>query len=239
MVKGDKTEKKKPSLPRILVVDDELPIRRFLRAALSGREFFLYDAENGYSGLAATTAIRPDVILLDLGLPDLNGLEFIKRFREWSQTPIIALSEIDREDEKVNALDAGADDCITKPFGVAELLARIRAVLRRSLRPPPEPAFSCGSMVIDFDHRRVFIGSKEVHLTPIEYNILQLLTVHADKVLTHNQFLMHIWGNTDPEHAHALRVNICNLRHKIEADTSRPQHIITETGVGYRLKTNN
>ncbi|NVN93036.1 MAG: winged helix-turn-helix domain-containing protein [Desulfuromonadales bacterium] len=230
-------ERAAKNLPRILVVDAELPIRRFLHTTLSREEFYLYEAENGHAGLAAAVAVRPNMILLGLGLPDLDGLEFIKQFREWSQVPIIVLSERQREDDKVSALDSGADDYLTKPFGISELLARIRAVLRRSLQQIPESLFSCNDLKIDFDRRLVLVNSEEIHLTPIEYDILCLLAAHADRVVTHHQLLMQIWGSVTPEHAHILRVNISNLRRKIEANTSHPRHIITVTGVGYRLKT--
>jgi len=229
-------ERAAKNLPRILVIDNDLPIRRFLHTALSREEFYLYDAENGEAGLAAAVGVRPNMILLGLGLPDLDGLKFIKQFREWSQVPIIVLSERQREDDKVAALDTGADDYLTKPFSVGELLARIRAVLRRSLQHMPEPVFSCGDLMIDFDRRRVLVNTEEIHLTPIEYDILCLLAAHANRVLTHHQLLIQIWGSVNPEHAHILRVNISNLRRKIEADPSHPHHIITETGVGYRLK---
>jgi two-component system KDP operon response regulator KdpE len=224
------------NLPRILVIDDELAIRRFLHTALSSEEFSLHAAENGHAGLAAAATVRPDVILLDLGLPDLDGIEVIKRVREWSQVPIIVLSVRDRENDKVAALDAGADDYLTKPFGVGELLARIRASLRRSLQQSPEPVFTSGSLVIDLTLRRVTVNGEEVQLTPTEYDILRLLVVHAGKVLTHNKILKQVWGIAYLEQPHVLRVNISNLRRKIEADPSRPHHITTEPGVGYRLR---
>ena len=223
------------NLPRILIVDDELAIRRFLHTVLSSEEFSLHEAENGHAGLAAAAAFRPDVILLDLGLPDLDGIEVIKRIREWSQVPIIVLSVREHEDDKVAALDAGADDYLTKPFGVGELLARIRAALRRSLQQMPEPVFTSGDLQVDLNLRRVTVGGDEVQLTPTEYDILRLLVTHAGKVLTHSQILKQVWGIAYLEQPHVLRVNISNLRRKIEADPSRPRHIITEPGVGYRL----
>ncbi|RNC71034.1 MAG: response regulator [Desulfuromonadales bacterium] len=223
-------------LPRILVIDDEAAIRRFLRTVLSEEEFSLHLAEGGHAGLAATAAVRPDVVLLDLGLPDLDGIEVIRRIREWSQVPIIVLSVRDREDDKVAALDAGADDYLTKPFGVGELLARIRAALRRSLLQAPEPVFTSGGLMMDLTRRRVTVDGAEVQLTPTEYDLLRLLVVHAGKVLTHNQILRQVWGIAYLEQPHVLRVNISNLRRKIESDPSRPRHIITEPGVGYRLK---
>lgn len=224
------------NLPRILVIDDELAIRRFLHTVLSGEEFCLHEAENGHAGLASAAAFRPDVILLDLGLPDLDGIEVIRRIREWSQVPIIVLSVRDRENDKVDALDAGADDYLTKPFGVGELLARIRAALRRSLQEIPEPVFSSADLQMDLGSRRVTVAGADVALTPTEYEILRLLVAHAGKVLTHRQILKQVWGLAYLEQPHVLRVNISNLRRKLESDPSRPQHIITEPGVGYRLK---
>jgi two-component system KDP operon response regulator KdpE len=224
------------NMPRILVVDDELAIRRFLHTVLSSEEFSLHEAENGHAGLAAAAAFRPDVILLDLGLPDLDGVEVIKRIREWSQVPIIVLSVRDREDDKVGALDAGADDYLTKPFGVGELLARIRAALRRSLQEIPEPLFISSDLQVDLGSRRVTVAGADISLTPTEYDILRLLVTHAGKVLTHGQILKQVWGMAYLEQPHVLRVNISNLRRKLETDASRPQHIITEPGVGYRLR---
>jgi two-component system KDP operon response regulator KdpE len=228
-------ERTTENLPRILVIDDEMAIRRFLHTVLSGTEFSLHEAENGHAGLAAAAAFRPDVILLDLGLPDLDGIEVIKRIREWSQVPIIVLSVRDRENDKVDALDAGADDYLTKPFGVGELLARIRAALRRSVQEIPEPLFKSSDLQVDLGSRRVALNAIDISLTPTEYDILRLLVSHAGKVLTHTQILKQIWGIAYLEQPHVLRVNISNLRRKIEADPSRPRHIITEPGVGYRL----
>ena len=220
---------------RVLVVDDELAIRRLLHTILSNEGFVLHAAEGGHAGLAAAAAFRPDVILLDLGLPDLDGVEVIRRIREWSPVPIIVLSVREREDDKIAALDAGADDYLTKPFGVGELLARIRASLRRSLQQAPEPRFESNDLVVDLTLRRVMVGGEDVQLTPTEYDLLRLLVTHAGKVLTHGQILKQIWGVAYQEQPHVLRVNISNLRRKIEADPSRPRHIITEPGVGYRL----
>jgi two-component system KDP operon response regulator KdpE len=229
-------EKKSASLPRILVVDDEPAIQRFLRTALDTGEFSLHQAENGHSALAAAAALKPDIILLDLGLPDMDGVEVIKRIREWSQVPIIVLSVREREDDKVKALDAGADDYLTKPFGVGELLARIRAALRRSLQETPEPVYRIDELEVDLARRRVLVSGEPLQLTPTEYDLLRLLVVHAGKVLTHSQILKQIWGIAYLEQPHVLRVNISNLRHKIEKDPSRPRYIITEPGVGYRLR---
>jgi two-component system KDP operon response regulator KdpE len=221
---------------RILVIDDEAAIRRFLHSALSSEEFTLHEADSGHSGLSAATAFRPDLILLDLGLPDLEGIEVIRRIREWSQVPIIVLSVREREDDKVAALDAGADDYLTKPFGVGELLARMRASLRRSAVQVSEPVFSSGDLKVDLNLRRVTVGEAEVQLTPTEYDLLRLLIAHADKVMTHGQILKQIWGVAYQEQPQVLRVTISNLRKKVERDPSRPRHITTEPGVGYRLK---
>jgi two-component system KDP operon response regulator KdpE len=230
-------DKKTANLPRILVVDDELPIQRFLKTALDTGEFSLYQADNGHGALAAVAALRPDIILLDLGLPDMDGVEVIRRIREWSQAPIIVLSVREREDDKVKALDAGADDYLTKPFGVGELLARIRVALRRSLQEVPEPVYRIEELEVDLTRRRVTAHGEEVQLTPTEYELLRLMVTHAGKVLTHSQILKQIWGIAYMEQPHVLRVNISNLRRKIEKDPSRPRYILTEPGVGYRLRT--
>jgi len=230
-------ETSKPNLPRILVIDDEAAIQRFLKAALDTVEFSVHQAMNGHAGLAAAVAVRPDVILLDLGLPDLDGVEVIRRIREWSQVPIIVVSVREREDDKVKALDAGADDYLTKPFGTGELLARIKVALRRSLKQAPEPVLNIGELQVDLPHRRVTVRGEEVQLTPTEYELLRMLATHAGKVLTHSQILKQIWGVAYMEQPHVLRVNVSNLRRKIEADASRPQYLLTEPGVGYRLKS--
>jgi two-component system, OmpR family, KDP operon response regulator KdpE len=224
-------------LPRLLVVDDEPAIQRFLKTALENGEFSLHQAETGHAALAAAVAVKPDVILLDLGLPDMDGVEVIGRIRQWSQVPIIVLSVRDRETDKVKALDMGADDYLTKPFGVGELLARIRATLRRSLQQSPEPVYRIDELEVDLARRRVLLRDKEISLTPTEYDVLRLLVVNAGKVLTHRQILKQLWGATYLEQPHILRVNISNLRHKLEKDASRPRYILTETGVGYRFKS--
>lgn len=222
--------------PRILVVDDEAAIRRLLATVLESSGFVVHLAENGSLGLAAAAAVRPDLILLDLGLPDLDGVEVIRRLREWSPAPIIVLSVREREDDKVAALDAGADDYLTKPFGVPELLARIRGSLRRVVGQAPEPIFRSGRLEVDLARRLVRVADQEVQLTPTEYEILRILVTHAGKVLTHRQLLSRIWGSSHLEQPHVLRVNISNLRHKIERDPSRPTLLCTESGVGYRLR---
>jgi two-component system KDP operon response regulator KdpE len=221
--------------PRILVVDDETAIRRFLRTALGGGAFSLHEAETGHAALAAAAVARPDIILLDLGLPDMDGIEVIRLIREWSPVPIIVLSVRERETDKVAALDAGADDYLTKPFGIAELLARIRASLRRTLQEASEPVFRLEGLEVDLVHRKVSVDGRDVQLTPTEYELLRLLVTHAGKVLTHGRILKRIWGIGYLDQPHVLRVNISNLRRKIEADPSRPRYIRTEPGVGYRM----
>ena len=225
------------NLPRILIVDDEAAIQRFLHTALDTGEFSLHQAEDGHSALAAAVAVKPDAILLDLGLPDMDGVEVIRQIREWSQVPIIVISVREQEADKIKALDAGADDYLTKPFGVGELLARIRAGLRRSLQQVPEPVFRLDELEVDLSRRLVTVRSEEIQLTPTEYDLLRLLVIHAGKVLTHSHILKQIWGVAYVEQYNILRVNISNLRQKIEKDASRPRYIVTEPGVGYRLKT--
>lgn len=230
------TDTDSSNLPRILIVDDEVAIQRFLHTILGRGEFSLHRAETGHAALAAAAAVRPDLILLDLGLPDLDGVEVIRRIREWSPVPIIVLSVREREDDKVKALDAGADDYLTKPFGIGELLARIRAALRRAIRTVPEPVFRVDALEVDLPRRRVCVRGEEVQLTPTEYELLKFMVTHAGKVLTHRQMLLQVWGPAYVEQPHLLRVNVSNLRRKIEPDASRPRYILTELGVGYRLK---
>jgi len=224
---------------RILVVDDERPIRRFLNASLSG-QFTVLEAATGEEALAMTVSGRPDVIILDMGLPDMDGLDVTRRLREWTQIPIIIVSVRDREEDKIAALDAGADDYLTKPFGVGELTARVRAALRRSAQPESELVFQKDDLLVDLARRNVLKQGQAVSLTPTEYDILRVLVQHAGKVMTHEQLIHSIWGIesvNDEENSHLLRVNISNLRRKLEIDPSRPRYIVTEPGVGYRLKT--
>lgn len=220
---------------RILVIDDEKQIRRLLKVALTGHGYSVEEAALGQEGLNKVTTYRPDLIILDLGLPDLNGLEVIRKLREWSQTPVIILSVKEQENDKITALDTGADDYVTKPFSMGELLARIRAALRHIVPPGEEPILTFGELVIDLARRRVSVNEKEIKLTPIEYNLMKNLAIHAGKVLTHKQLLRVVWGPTYENDTHYLRVFIGQLRRKVEADPSRPRHIITEPGVGYRL----
>jgi two-component system, OmpR family, KDP operon response regulator KdpE len=221
---------------RVLVVDDERPIRRFLNASLSG-EYTVLEAATGAEALAVTVSGRPDAIILDLGLPDLDGVDITRRLREWIQIPIIVVSVRDREEDKIAALDAGADDYLTKPFGVGELMARLRVALRRSTLPENEPVYHADRLTVDLTRHEVTVDGQSASLTPTEYDILRILIQHAGKVLTHQQLIHLVWGNAHEADAHLLRVNISNLRRKIETDPSRPHCVVTEPGVGYRLKT--
>jgi two-component system, OmpR family, KDP operon response regulator KdpE len=225
--------------PLILLIEDEPPMRRFLRAALGAHDYRLVEATTARDGLAQAASRNPDVILLDLGLPDRDGLEVARELREWSATPIIVLSARGREQDKVAALDLGADDYLTKPFGVEELLARIRVALRHAALPPgapPEPVFQAGDVRVDLVRREVRRGDQEVHLTPTEYKLLTLLVRHAGKVLTHRQLLKEVWGTTYADQSHYVRVYMAQLRQKLEADPARPRLLVTEPGVGYRLR---
>lgn len=224
---------------RILVVDDERAIRRFLRASLITHGHTIFEVATGAETLSAVAEHRPDIVFLDLGLPDMNGLEVTRQLREWTQVPIIVLSVRDREIDKIQALDAGADDYLTKPFGIGELMARVRGVIRRTSHANQiEPVFIVGDLQVDFIHRRVTVSDQEVNLTPTEYDLLRVLIQNADKVLTHQQILQKVWGSRySEEETHLLRVNISNLRRKIEPDPTRPVLIITEPGVGYRLRS--
>jgi two-component system KDP operon response regulator KdpE len=222
--------------PRVLVIDDERAIRRFLQTALTAQGYTVEEAVNGQEGIAAVATLRPDVILLDLGLPDMDGVTVAQRIREWSPIPIIVLSVREKEGDKIAALDAGADDYLTKPFGVGELMARMRVAMRRTAPVPQDATFTVGDLSVDLAKRVVKVGENDVNLTPTEYDILRLLVNHAGKVITHTQLLRQVWGPGYEEEAHMLRVNISNLRKKIEPDAARPRYIITEPGVGYRLK---
>jgi len=218
-----------------LVIDDEPQICRLLRVTLEANGYRVFDAATGNDGLAQAAQRRPDVVLLDLGLPDLEGVVVLKRLREWSKVPVIILSVRDREDDKVAALDAGADDYVTKPFNSAELLARLRAALRHVQPQRADAIFSIGDLEVDLSQRIVRKSGDEVKLTPIEYSLLRLLVTHAGKVLTHRQLLTEVWGAKAVEQTHYLRVHIAHLREKIEANPSKPELIITESAVGYRL----
>jgi two-component system, OmpR family, KDP operon response regulator KdpE len=224
--------------PSILCIEDEPPIHLFLKTALSGSGFGYLQASTGEEGLVQAATRNPDLILLDLGLPDMDGLEVIRRLREWFKKPIIVISAREREEEKVAALDMGVDDYLTKPFGVPELLARIRAALRRAQSSAGEtdkPVFKHGDLKVDLSHRKVWRGETEVHLTPREFKLLACLVHHAGKVVTQRQLLTEIWGESYANQAHYLRVFMNNLRQKLENQPGEPQHFLTEPGVGYRL----
>jgi two-component system, OmpR family, KDP operon response regulator KdpE len=223
------------NLPRILVVDDERPIRRFLSASLSG-QYDIVEAADGEDAIRAVAKERPDLIILDLGLPDINGVEVTRRLREWTQIPIIIVSVREQESDKIAALDAGADDYLTKPFGSGELLARIRVALRRASQPEVGSIFRSDDLTVDLAARVISVGGQDIFLTPTEYDILRTLVQYAGKVITHRQLLRKVWGNAYENETHLLRVNVSNLRRKIEKDSTKPKHILTEPGVGYRLK---
>ncbi len=221
---------------KVLVVDDERSIRRFLNASL-GNHYMVLEAENGSDAIRSAAIDHPELIILDLGLPDMDGTEVTRRLREWTDVPIIVISVRDGEEDKVAALDAGADDYLTKPFGANELLARIRVALRRSSKLKQESViFQSDDLLVDFVKREVRVNDRHVTLTPTEYSILHTLVNHAGKVLTHQQLIKEVWGGNYEVNSHLLRVNVSNLRRKIESNPLQPRHIITEPGVGYRLK---
>ncbi len=222
---------------RILVIDDEKTVRRFLKGTLTAHGYQVFEASDGKEGVRLALHSRPDAIILDMGLPDMDGVNVTSAIRERSKVPIIILSVRDGEKDKISALDAGADDYLTKPFKVGEMNARIRAVMRRLLPENDEPVFSVGKLSVDIGKRIVAVKSKPVHLTPIEYDVLKILVMNAGKVLAHKQILKEIWNKTEDFEgiAHLLRVTISNLRNKIEPDSNRPTYILTEPGVGYRL----
>lgn len=219
----------------VLVVDDEPPIRRFLRTSLAVQNYRVSEAEDGGSALDLLAREKPDLVILDLGLPDIDGIELIRRIRATSRVPVVVLSSRGDERAKVEALELGADDYLTKPFGMEELIARLRTALRHGFQQKGEaPVFRSGDLTVDLVRRRVTVGENEVKLSPTEFAMLQLLVTHAGKVLTHQQILREIWGNA--EDVQYLRVYVRQLRRKLEADPERPRHIVTESGVGYRLQ---
>ncbi|HEV8549216.1 MAG TPA: response regulator [Polyangiaceae bacterium] len=224
--------------PLILVIEDEAAMRRFLRVSLESNGYRWVEADTAREGLAQAAQRNPDLVLLDLGLPDVDGLDVTARLREWAKMPILVISARGQEEDKVRALDAGADDYLTKPFGVNELLARIRVALRHAQGTggPSSPVIEIGDLKLDLDRREVFVEAKQVHLTPIEYKLLVLLAQHAGKVLTHRQILKEVWGPNQSEHTHYVRVHMAELRKKIEANPARPAWLVTEPGVGYRLR---
>jgi len=226
--------------PVVVVIEDELQIRRFLRPTLVSQGYRVVEAATGEEGVLQSATRQPDIVILDLGLPDMDGLEVIRRLREWTTVPVIILSARGQERDKIAALDAGADDYVAKPFAVGELLARMRVALRhaaRSTREPTDSTFAVGAIRVDLARRHVFVGDIEVHLTRTEYKLLATLIRHAGKVLTHRQLLQEVWGPPYADQTHYLRVYMGQLRHKLEADPARPRFLLTEPGVGYRLVT--
>ncbi|MDH0354899.1 two-component system response regulator KdpE [Morganella sp. GD04133] len=220
----------------VLIVEDEKGIRRLLRNALEGDSVRVFEAEDLARGLVEAATRKPDLVILDLGLPDGDGITFVQEFRQWSSVPVLVLSARDSEHDKIAALDAGADDYMTKPFGVGELQARLRVLMRRY--PGSEkndPVYAFGDICVDIAARQVSKGGQEVHLTPIEFRLLTILIGHSGKVLTQRQLLNEVWGPNAVEHAHYLRIYMGHLRQKLETDPARPQHFITETGIGYRF----
>lgn len=225
--------------PLVLIVEDEPQMLRFLRGSLSTHGYRLAETSTGTDGLAQAAARNPDVILLDLGLPDLDGIEVTRRIREWTQTPIIVISARGQDEDKINALDAGADDYLTKPFSVGELLARIRVALRHVANiasGKDEPVFTAGDLRVDLGKRQVFVQGSGIHLTPTEYSLLATMIRHAGRVVTHRQLLKEVWGPPYVEHTEYLRVFMGQLRQKLEPNPAKPQVLINEPGVGYRLK---
>lgn len=223
---------------RVLVVDDEPQIRRFLRAALTAEGYEVSEATSVHEALALAAATLPHMVVLDLGLPDGDGLMVVQSLRAWTDVPILILSVRGREADKIAALDAGADDYLTKPFGTGELLARLRATARRRGSSGAESRFESGGLTIDFERRQVSVAGSEVRLTATEYSLLQALALQSGRVLTHRQLLQIVWGPGYVDEAHILRVNISNLRRKLEPDPIQPRYIVTEPGVGYRLREN-
>jgi two-component system KDP operon response regulator KdpE len=231
----------KETTATILLIEDERQMRRFLRITLQSEKYGVLEAETAADGLAQAAMRNPDVVLLDLGLPDMDGLEVLEKLREWSAVPVIVISAREQEGDKITALDGGADDYLTKPFGAGELLARIRAALRHAASKGPdqgEAVFVAEELRIDFLKRQVFCGTREIHLTPIEYRLLTVLVRNADRVMTHRQILKEVWGSSYIEQTHYLRVFMNQLRKKIEADSARPRFLLNEPGIGYRFKLN-
>lgn len=224
-----------PDQLRVLVVDDEIEIRRFLRASLTLHGNTVFESGSGQDALRMAVDHRPDLMILDLGLPDMDGVMVTRQVREWSKMPIIILSVRSQEQDKIQALDAGADDYLTKPFGVGELLARMRVVMRRVVTLEGDPIYRTGDLEVDLARRRVTVGHKDIALTPTEFDLIKALAHHAGRVMTHRQLIQQVWGAGYEDADRLLRVNVANLRKKIEANPSKPIYLITELGVGYRL----
>ena len=225
--------------PVIVVIEDDPAIRLFLRTGLCAHGFKVFEADRGGQGIIEAGIRKPDLIILDLGLPDMEGVDVIKTIREWSVMPIIILSARSTEQHKIDALDAGADDYLTKPFGLGELLARIRVAMRHSLSSPEQDqsgVFTSGALKVDLLKRQVFVDDREVHLTPIQYRLLSVLIKNAGKVLTHQYLLKEVWGPSYRDNSHYLRIYMSQLRQKLEIDPAQPQYLLTESGIGYRLK---
>ncbi|WP_029592233.1 two-component system response regulator KdpE [Franconibacter pulveris] len=220
----------------VLIVEDEKEIRRFLRAGLESEGLRVHEAETLQRGLIEAATRKPDLVILDLGLPDGDGLDFIRDFRQWSQRPVIVLSARSEEEDKIAALDAGADDYLSKPFGIGELQARLRVALRRhGSSTADDPAYHFSDIHVDLATRRILRGEEEIHLTPIEFRLLAVLLNNHGKVLTQRQLLSQVWGPNAVEHSHYLRIYMGHLRQKLESDPARPRHLLTETGIGYRF----
>lgn len=220
-----------------LVIDDEIQIRRLLRLTLEANGYNVLEAANGQDGLVEAATRRPDIVILDLGLPDLDGVTVLKRLREWSRVPVVVLSVRDRDDDKISALDGGADDYVSKPFSTPELLVRLRVALRHAQPAQDQTVFESGDLAVDLANRRVHVRKQEIRLTATEYGLLRLLVRHAGKVLTHRQILQEVWGPNAVGQTHYLRVYMARLREKIEPDPAHPSVLITEPGIGYRLVT--
>ena len=223
-------------MTNVLIVEDEQAIRRFLRTALEADGLRVYDADTLQRGLLEAATRKPDLVILDLGLPDGDGIDFIRDLRQWSQVPVIVLSARTEEHDKIAALDAGADDYLSKPFGIGELQARLRVALRRhAAGNASEPVIHIGDIQVDLSTRRIQRGTEEIHLTPIEFRLLAVLLNNPGKVLTQRQLLNQVWGPNAVEHSHYLRIYMGHLRQKLEQDPARPRHLLTETGIGYRF----
>jgi two-component system KDP operon response regulator KdpE len=226
-----------PTHQRILIVDDEIAIRRFLRTSLKAQGYVVYEAHTGEEALIEIANKRPDLVILDIGLPGMDGIAVMRELRQWSKVPVLILSVLDQDKEKIAALDAGADDYLTKPFSLGELMARMRVAFRHANLPADEPYFETGALNVDLAMRLVTLNGVEISLTPTEYDLLRILIQDAGKVLTHQHMIRALWGDAyQTEMHHLLRVNVSNLRKKIELDASRPMYIVTEPGVGYRLR---